>query len=256
MSAIHVSPLRMVSPLLRCLVGAALMVGAAVGEAQGTGTGAPRVAAVDEPTAPAAAPAAAGAARAAKAPIKLPLVLPALMGGVAPVAAADGEGTARPAPFARYSRSAARLRDSVVALARAQIGKRYVWGAESPKRGFDCSGLVQYVAQALNIKLPRTAREQALAGKAIEKDTAALQPGDLVTFASGRSKRISHIGIYVGNGKIIHASSHSGRVVEAPLIKPRSSLTRRWRGAVRVLADDSGEESGAALSAESGAEGR
>lgn len=157
-------------------------------------------------------------------------------GDVAP--AAESRGTARPAPFARYSSSAARLRDSVVALARAQIGKRYVYGATNPKKGFDCSGLVLYIAKALNIDLPRTANQQAKVGRALARDTAELRPGDLVTFANGKSKRISHIGIYVGDGKIIHASSHSGRVVEAPLIKPRSSLTRRWRGAVRVLADD------------------
>lgn len=166
-----------------------------------------------------------------------PLVLPA----------ADSRPDSRPAPFARYSSSAERLRDSVVALARAQIGKRYVYGATNPKRGFDCSGLVLYIAKALNIDLPRTANQQARVGRALARDTAQLRPGDLVTFANGRSRRISHIGIYIGGGKIIHASSHSGRVVEAPLIKARSSLTRRWRGAVRVLADETpveGDESG------------
>ena len=66
-------------------------------------------------------------------------------------------------PFALWSESAHNLRDSLVAVARAQIGTRYVLGGTSPK-GFDCSGLVRYVMAALKVELPRTAAQQARIG--------------------------------------------------------------------------------------------
>lgn len=125
------------------------------------------------------------------------------------------------------------LRDSITAAARAQLGARYRLGAESPQRGFDCSGLVRFVLAALRIDVPRTARTQALAGRALEKDTAQLRPGDLLTF--GRGKRVSHIGIYVGEGRFIHASTSKRRVVESKLTE-RGWFGRHWLGARRVVA--------------------
>src|SRR5579872_3344903 len=65
-----------------------------------------------------------------------------------------------PKPFEAFSNSARALRDSVVQLAKAQIGKRYRRGGQSPEKGFDCSGLVKYVMSGLNLDLPRTARQQ------------------------------------------------------------------------------------------------
>jgi cell wall-associated NlpC family hydrolase len=69
-----------------------------------------------------------------------------------------------PRPFAKFSADAESMRDSIVALARAQLGKRYVLGGTNPRRGFDCSGLVKYVLGMLDISLPRTARQQAKMG--------------------------------------------------------------------------------------------
>ena len=130
------------------------------------------------------------------------------------------------------------LRDSIVALARQQIGKRYVLGGASPSRGFDCSGLVQYLAAALKLDVPRTAAEQARAGQPVTKDPARLRPGDLLTFGSG--KRASHIGIYVGDGKFIHASTAAGRVVESRVDRKGRGI-KPWQGVRRLLADsDSG----------------
>ena len=140
-------------------------------------------------------------------------------------------------PFEAFSRSALSLRDSLVALARAQLGRRYVLGGESPSRGFDCSGLVRYIVSALNFSLPRTAAQQARIGDAIPADTSRLLPGDLVTF--GRGRRISHIGIYVGNGRFIHASVKAGRVIEADLVHPAAAGINRWRGARRLVTADS-----------------
>src|SRR5262245_56701043 len=63
-------------------------------------------------------------------------------------------------PFEMLSRSAQALRDSIVQLAKSQLGTRYKLGGGSPEKGFDCSGLVQYVMAALHLDVPRTARQQ------------------------------------------------------------------------------------------------
>ena len=89
-------------------------------------------------------------------------------------------------------------------------------------------------------ELPRTAKQQALEGKAIGKDTTWLMPGDLLTFGKGQKGVVSHIGIYVGNGRYVHASSVAGKVIESAIDRPFSPLIKVWRGARRVLgADDS-----------------
>jgi cell wall-associated NlpC family hydrolase len=140
-------------------------------------------------------------------------------------------------PFAAWSASVHDLRDSIlVSVARTQIGTRYVRGGQTPLRGFDCSGLVRYVLGGLNISLPRTAAEQAEVGLPMGLDTTSLRPGDLLTF--GKTKRgVSHVGIYVGNGRFIHASSAAGRVIESELARPRSPLIRPWKGTRRVVFD-------------------
>lgn len=118
--------------------------------------------------------------------------------------------------------------NGIVNLARQFLGVPYVWGGSSPN-GFDCSGFVQYVYAQQGISLPRTADIQATAGYPVDK--ADLQPGDLVFFA-GDYVNISHVGIYVGDGKMIHASTSYGIAYD--------SLSRDYRvahyvGACRVL---------------------
>lgn len=140
-------------------------------------------------------------------------------------------------PFAAFSNSAVSLRDSIVAMARAQIGTRYRRGGKTPEKGFDCSGLVQYVLSALNLNVPRTARQQAKVGLALGRDTSRLLPGDLLTFAKPK-KGVSHVGIYIGDGKYIHASSVAGKVIESSIDRPFSPLIKIWRGARRVLEID------------------
>jgi len=155
-------------------------------------------------------------------------------------------------PFAALSASAESLRDSVVQMARAQLGKRYKWGGESPEKGFDCSGLVSYVMSALSFNLPRTARQQAKQGLALTKDASQLLPGDLLTFGKGKKGAVSHIGIYVGDGKYIHASSIAGKVIESPLDRPFSPLIKVWRGARRILSFDDSVVVGGASSGRGG----
>jgi cell wall-associated NlpC family hydrolase len=139
-------------------------------------------------------------------------------------------------PFAAWSDEVHSVRDSLVSIARAQIGTKYVRGGQSPERGFDCSGLVRYVMASLKVSLPRTARMQATSGLAISRDTTRLRPGDLLTFGKGKRGSVSHIGIYVGGGKYVHASSKAGRVIESDINRKASPLIRAWRGVRRVVA--------------------
>ena len=146
-----------------------------------------------------------------------------------PATLAAQEGSRPAAP-----RAAAR-RDSVVQLARQQIGRRYIFGGTSPS-GFDCSGFLKYLMRAMGYELPRTAAEQAHAGREVPRDPSQLRPGDILTF--GRGGRVTHVGVYVGNGRFIHASTGSQRIVEVQLDRPASSLVRAWYGVRRFLADD------------------
>ena len=142
-------------------------------------------------------------------------------------------------PFAKWSESVHAVRDSLVAVARAQIGTRYVHGGTTPTGGFDCSGLVKYVMAAMRVELPRTAAQQARVGSEIVREDSRLRPGDLLTFGKGK-RGVSHIGIYVGQGRYVHASSVAGRVIESDLHRTGSPLIRAWRGVRRVV---SGTES-------------
>jgi cell wall-associated NlpC family hydrolase len=94
----------------------------------------------------------------------------------------------------------------VVATADELVGTRYRYGGNSPKSGFDCSGFVHWVYSRQGIDLPRTTRGLTTAGTRIPARRAELLPGDLLLFA-GHGTRITHVAIYVGDGRIIHASS-------------------------------------------------
>ena len=90
-------------------------------------------------------------------------------------------------------------------------GIKYVWGGNTPSQGFDCSGFTKYVFAKSHVSLPRTSREQSRVGTAIAPDFRALRPGDLMFFAEP-GEDISHVAIYAGNGRILHASSSVGGV--------------------------------------------
>ncbi|HKH93347.1 MAG TPA: C40 family peptidase [Gemmatimonadaceae bacterium] len=143
---------------------------------------------------------------------------------------------ARRKPFTDWSESAQSLRDSLVSVARAQVGTRYVFGGTTPNRGFDCSGLIRYVMSSLKVELPRTAAQQARIGHEVSPDPKHLRPGDLLTFSRRGSRGVSHIGIYVGEGRYVHASSVAGRVIESDLSRTGSPLIKAWRGVRRIVA--------------------
>jgi len=92
----------------------------------------------------------------------------------------------------------------------SKLGSPYVYGATGPN-AFDCSGLTQWAFKQVGISIPRTAEAQAGSGTAVSRDQ--LQPGDLVFFYSP----VSHVGIYAGNGNVVHASTEGQPVKVAPM---------------------------------------
>jgi cell wall-associated NlpC family hydrolase len=126
-----------------------------------------------------------------------------------PAATETAAETAEEAPSAAPA-PASGVAGTVVATAMAQRGKPYVWAASGPG-SFDCSGLTQYAYRAAGISLPHSSRMQSQMGTAVSR--ANLQPGDLVFFYSP----VSHVGIYIGNGQMVHAPT-SGDVVKVASI--------------------------------------
>ncbi|HEU5354371.1 MAG TPA: C40 family peptidase [Actinocrinis sp.] len=99
---------------------------------------------------------------------------------------------------------------TAVSAAYSELGKPYVWGATGPGE-FDCSGLTQHAWAAAGVQLPRTSQEQAGIGPSVP--VSAIKPGDLVIYFSGRT----HVGIYVGQGMVIHAPRPGSVVQFTPL---------------------------------------
>ncbi|MGW6982161.1 NlpC/P60 family protein [Streptomyces sp. NPDC054932] len=135
--------------------------------------------------------------------------------GTAAAPAAPGTAAPAPAPASDGSRAA-----RAVAFAYGAIGKPYVWGATGPG-SFDCSGLTQAAWRSAGVSLPRTTYTQINAGRRVSRDQLA--PGDLVFFYSG----ITHVGLYIGNGQMIHAPRPGSTVRLAPI----DSMP--WAGASR-----------------------
>jgi len=131
--------------------------------------------------------------------------------------------------YSRHKASGTKL--TVVKTARKMLGVKYRYGGTHPNRGFDCSGLVQYSHKAAGVHLPRTTGQQYRASRPIQK--RYLKPGDLVFFKIAVSRAVSHVGIYLGNNKFIHAPS-SGKQVKISSMNERY-WRKRFTGAGRVL---------------------
>jgi hypothetical protein len=130
------------------------------------------------------------------------------------------------------------LSDAVVATATGAMGRPYEWGGTGTNGGgFDCSGLIQYAYARHGVALPRTSRDQAKEGREVSRDPDELRPGDLLTFAS-TGGRVTHVGLYVGEGKFIHSAS---RGVHISLLSEADPYGRwwykRWVGVRRILQD-------------------
>ncbi|MFD6291258.1 NlpC/P60 family protein [Streptomyces sp. NPDC060205] len=109
---------------------------------------------------------------------------------------------------------------AAVAAARSAVGRPYIWGANGPS-GFDCSGLTQWSYAQAGVGLPRTSQAQAHAGRQVPLSQA--QPGDIVTYRDDAS----HVGMYVGNGQVVHAPYPGAAVRYDPVgMMPVSAVTR------------------------------
>ena len=140
----------------------------------------------------------------------------------------ESQNTAK--PEAHWSDAAQEILINALSL----TGVKYKYGGKSPETGFDCSGFVRYVfQQAANLTLPHGARAISQLGQSIPVDQ--LQPGDLVFFNTLKSA-FSHVGIYLGDGKFIHAPSSGGGIHVVDMND--SYWAKRFNGARRMPATD------------------
>lgn len=123
------------------------------------------------------------------------------------------------------------LRQSIVQTAGRFIGTPYRWGGESARSGFDCSGLTMTVYRLNGLELPRNSRAQFHSGTPVSKKD--LLAGDLVFFATDGRKRVSHVGVYTGSGRFIHAPGQGKRIRFASL--SNRYFNRHYAGARRYF---------------------
>ena len=137
----------------------------------------------------------------------------------------------QPGPARRHLAAREARQENLVATAQRFIGTPYRWGGVSARRGFDCSGLTMTVYRLNGLELPRNSRSQYRSGRPVDRD--ALQKGDLVFFATGRRNRVSHVGIYSGSDRFIHAPG-KGKTIRTASLSDRY-FSRRYLGARRYL---------------------
>jgi len=133
--------------------------------------------------------------------------------------------------FSSSSSKGSKKSAKITAMAKKKLGRRYVWGATGKKNTFDCSGFTKYVYQKNGINIPRTSINQSKYGKYISRKN--LKKGDLIFFDTSKRRKgyVNHVGIYLGNGKFIHASSAKKKVVITSLNK--KFYSQRYKGARR-----------------------
>lgn len=158
--------------------------------------------------------------------LSMPLVMLALLSGCAssPPIERSSEWPARSNTRGAEGSSELPLR------ALSLVGIPYRYGGQSPETGFDCSGLVHFLfSEVWGVNLPRRTQEMSRVGSVVERDD--LRPGDLVFFDTLREP-YSHVGIYVGDQRFVHAPSTGGRVEVAPM--NGRYWARRYNGARRI----------------------
>ncbi len=128
------------------------------------------------------------------------------------------------------------LNDSIVATATEAMGRPYTYGGTGEDGGgFDCSGLIQYSFGKHGIELPRRSIDQAREGRKIERRLKLLSPADILTF-SNHGGKVSHVGLYIGEGRFIHSAT---RGVQVSVLSPDDPYGRwwykRWVGVRRIV---------------------
>lgn len=126
------------------------------------------------------------------------------------------------------SPEAEKLADEIIAYAKTLLGVPYRWGGYSTK-GFDCSGFTKYVFAKFGIDLPRSS--YAYSGIGTKVSRSELRKGDILMWDTEKNGTIGHVGIYMGDGMFIHASTSKGKVVTRSL----SSYSEKYMGARRVI---------------------
>jgi len=125
----------------------------------------------------------------------------------------------------------ATVRNEIVETAEGFIGLPYQWGGSSVEEGFDCSGLTMAVYQLNGLNLPRSSRDQYAVGASIEKTDLA--KGDLVFFATKGREKVSHVGVYAGDGRFIHAPG-KGKTIRVDSLADKYYVAR-YLGARKYL---------------------
>lgn len=150
---------------------------------------------------------------------------------VATVSCASTFEYADPADLAASKGKVADPSPEIAMHAVSLIGVPYKYGGDEPESGLDCSGLVRYLfKEALGTELPRSAEQMSSLGKHVDADE--LQPGDLV-FYNTLKRAFSHVGVYLGEDKFIHAPSSGGHVrIESMKV---SYWQKRFNGARRLV---------------------
>jgi cell wall-associated NlpC family hydrolase len=138
--------------------------------------------------------------------------------------------TASMTPTDVRSEAAAEQGNEVAIYALDMIGTGYRFGGKNPEAGFDCSGMVSYIFnRAAGLKLTGSAADIARLGRRIDRNN--LRPGDLVFFNT-LNRPFSHVGIYIGDGRFVHAPSSNGKVhisrLDNPYFAPRFEMARAY----------------------------
>jgi cell wall-associated NlpC family hydrolase len=123
----------------------------------------------------------------------------------------------------------------VVSTAVSVMGMPYRWGGTDVD-GFDCSGLIRYAYGQHGIVLPRQSVDQAKTGSEVGRNLSELMPGDILTFADNPGGAVSHVGLYLGDGRFIHSARNG---VQISLLSADDAVGKwwfaRWAGARRIL---------------------
>lgn len=128
------------------------------------------------------------------------------------------------------------LADSIIATAKDVMGRPYTFGGTGADgEGFDCSGLIQYAYGKHGVPLPRRSTDQAREGRKIDRELKRLAPADILTF-SNRGGRVTHVGLYIGEGRFIHSATRGVQVSTLSAEDPYGRWWyKRWVGVRRIV---------------------